>query len=413
VILVVLIVVVFGSILAFVIASVTRRVRNTRRYEKLDRLREEFRKEIPGDSTPASIDRFVVRTRVRPGTIEWAALEDVLFSLVERENQAVLARRLFGALGYTRYYQDRLTKGSSIDISTAADRLGRIGDSSSIDLLAKLLFHKETEVATVALRALCRIGKSDALHRVLDALPAVMKEGRVSQKAIQTSLMLFEPWAAETMLRFAKENEDPKILALIIETLIGFPPRQEAFDYATACLSHPDPEVRGKALRLLAQEENTSFTCDWNIFVPLLTDPVWFVRLQAAKTLGKMHCENFIDMLKQLSLDERWQVRDAAAFALAEIGEPAVDAFLELMQTPDRYAKESICEEIQRSGFVLDLIEYLGEARGGLNAKAKQILAQMHGLGFSAPLRDAFEMEEVAPGIRTELAEILQTGGAR
>ncbi len=412
VLLIVVIVLVFGFIIAFVAASVTRRVRNSRRYERLDRLRERFRKEIPQDSTPASVDRFVARTHLRAGTIEWAALEDVLFEMAERQNQTILARRLFGAIGYTKYYQERLKKGSAIDMSAAADRLGRIGDPAAIEPLASLLLHKHSEVATVALRSLCRIGKSTALRLVLGVIPTLVRDGHVSIKAIQTSLLLFDPWASEPLLQFAKDSEDPKIIALVIETLIGFPFRREMFDYGLTCLTHPDPEVRGKALRLLAQEGKESFTCDGDVFVPLLNDPVWFVRLQAAKTLGKMRCENFIDMLKKLSLDERWQVRDAAAFALSEIGEPAVDAFLELMETPDRYAKESVCEEIQRSGFVLDLIDYLGGADLDLKAKAKRILFQMHGLGFSAPLLDAFDSETVPPALHTELAIILQEGGA-
>jgi len=72
------------------------------------------------------------------------------------------------AFGYTTYYHDQLSShGSSIKLSSAADKLGRIGDPSAIEGIANLLNHKKSEVSTVAFRALCRIGTDNALHLVL------------------------------------------------------------------------------------------------------------------------------------------------------------------------------------------------------------------------------------------------------
>jgi hypothetical protein len=144
----------------------------------------------------------------------------------------------------------------------------------------------------------------------------------------------------------------------------------------------------------------------------LLDDPVWFVRLQAAKTIGKVKCENFIDMLKKLALDERWQVRDAATLALVELGDESLDAFLELLETPDRYAKESISEEIQRTGFVLNLIEYLGGFNLEKKAKAERILSSMHSVGFSTPLRELLETGKSHPDITAGLKKILFVGAS-
>jgi hypothetical protein len=169
--------------------------------------------------------------------------------------------------------------------------------------------------------------------------------------------------------------------------------------------------VRGKALRVVARGEKEAFSRDSGIFLPLLNDPVWFVRLQTAKTIGKLKCENFIDMLKKLALDERWQVRDAATLSLLEAGEASVDAFLELLETPDRYAKESISEEIQRTGFVLTLIEYLDGADLVRKTKAERILTSMHKVGFSTPLREAVNAGISSPRITAELTKILLSGG--
>ncbi|NPU83029.1 MAG: HEAT repeat domain-containing protein [Syntrophaceae bacterium] len=407
---------VFSFILGFIIASVIRRLRNERRYSAIDQLRDRFRTKLAEIDSITAIDRFSVtqwQSAVRVGSVEWIALEDVIFEFAERKGQKAFARRLFTALGYTKYYQGRLSQRSPIDLSVAADKLGRIGDPSSLEPLSKLLDHPKSEVSTVAFRALCRLGKRDALQRLLNALPKLMKNQNVSSKTIQTSLLLFEPWASATLIEFAGKTGDPKILALLIETLIGFPAHKEMYDLAINLVSHSDPEVRGKALRLLAREENVSFSCDPSILQPLLSDPIWFVRLQAAKTIGRIKCGNFMEMLKKFALDEKWQVRDSAAFALSELGEASIDVFLELMETPDRYAKESICEEIQRSGYVLGLIGYLEDRESDRKDKAKRILQLMHQLGFSSPLRDAVEAESTSPHVRNEISSILNTGGAQ
>jgi hypothetical protein len=412
--LLIIIIIVFCLSLISVLFSVTRRVSNKRRYEKLDRLREKFRPVISviiKSGSIGSIHQFINKSKIRTGSLEWVALEQVLLELSEKEGQKNYALKLFEEFGYTHYHHKQiLTCDSSIELSTAADKLGRIGDPSAVDPLCNLLNHKNSEVATVALRALCRIGTNNALHHILILLPSLLKDRRVTVKAIQTSLLLFGPWAGDMLLQYARTSDTPEILAVILETLVAFPARREIAELALTTLSHPDPEARGKALKVIARGGLEGFSYDSKVFLSLLDDPVWFVRLQAAKTIGKVKCEYFVDMLKKLALDERWQVRDAATLSLVELGDASLDTFLELLETPDRYAKESISEEIQRTGFVLNLIEYLDGPNPERKAKAKRILTSMHMVGFSTPLREAVETGKSRPDISTELHKILFTG---
>jgi hypothetical protein len=411
----IVIIFVFGLSVASVLVSITRRVGNKRRYEKIDRLREKFRPVISAIITSGSIgsiQQFMNTSKIRTGSHEWAALEQVLFELSEQKGQKNYTRILFDAFGYTKYYHNQLSsRGSSIKLSSAADKLGRIGDPSAIEGIANLLNHKKSEVATVAFRSLCRIGTDNALHHVLVSLPTLLENKRVTIKAIQTSLLLFGSWANDMLLQYARTTDHPEILAVILETLVAFPARREITEFALSTLSHPDPEVRAKALRVMACNGMGTFSYDSKVFSQVLNDPVWFVRLQAAKTIGKVKCENFIEMLKKLALDERWQVRDAATLALVELEEVSLDAFLELLETPDRYAKESISEEIQRSGFVLNLIEYLGSPNLERKTKAERILTSMHRMGFSSPLREAMEDGKRRPDITVALTKILFSGG--
>jgi HEAT repeat protein len=408
-----IIIIVSCFILASVLASVIRRVQNKKRYEKMDGLRDEYRAAILKivNSGSAADARKFARKNIKPGSLEWAALEQVLFKLGEEEGQRDHARKLFDAFGYRQHYLNQLAKrGSSISLSSIADKLGRIGDPSAVEPVSRLLKHKKSEVVTVAFRALCRIGTDDALQRVLSILPLLLKQRRVTIKAVQTSLLLFRSWAGNRLLQYAHETSEPEVLAVILETLASFPPRREILNLALAGLSHSDPEVRGKALKVLARGEQGTFLADGKIFMPLLRDPFWFVRLQAAKTIGKLRCANYIEMLKKLAIDERWQVRDAATMALLNSGEVSLDAIIELLESPDRYARESISEEIQRTGFVLNLIEYLGSADYLKKSKARRILTSMHGVGFSTPLREAAESGSSGPIITAELLDILYPG---
>lgn len=403
-----IIVIVLGLILASVLASVFRRVQNRKRYLKLDGLREKFRTEIV---KAQSAREFIRSSKIKAGSLEWMALEQVLFSLGEENIHKEKVRALLEAFGYRQYYLNRVSKkGSPISLSAAAHKLGRIGDPSAVEPLYRLLGHKRSEVVTVALRALCRIGTTDALNRVLLALPRLLKNSIITVKAVQTSLLLFGGWATSRLLEYTGRAHDPEVLAVLLETLGSFPARPEIFQFALARLSHRDPEVRGKALKVLARGDDEAVQCAAEVFVPLLDDPFWFVRLQAAKTIGKLQCGGYMEMLKKLALDERWQVRDAATMSLLDKGEASLDALIELLESPDRYARESISEEIQRTGFILTLIEYLGSADLERKRKAKRILASMHGVGFSTPLREAAESGKGGPLITAELLEILFPG---
>lgn len=411
----IVIIVVFGLSVVSVLVSVSRRVNNKRRYEKIDGLREKFIPVLTAMITSGSTDsiqQFINTSKIRAGSREWVALEQVLFALNEQEEQKIFIRKLFDALGYTKYYCNQLSsQRSPIKLSSTANKLGRIVDPSAIEPLANLLNHEKSEVATVAFRALCRIGTNNALRHVLASLPNLLENKNITAKAIQTSLLLFKPWAGDSLLQYARTTDHSEILALILEILLAYPAKREITEFALTMISHSDPEVRAKALRVIARNGIEASSYESKAFLQLLSDPVWFVRLQAAKTIGKIKCDNFIEMLKKLALDERWQVRDAATLSLVELGDASLDTFLALLETPDRYTKESISEEIQRTGFVQNLIEYLGSSDIERKAKAKHILTAMHKVGFSTPLREAMESGTNHPDISTELANIILAEG--
>ena len=406
---------IFFLILTSIMASICRRVWNKRRYEKLDLLRELLRPALRDSIATGSIDAFTRDTKIPAGSLKWEALEQILLEMCEGAEQKTEALKLFQAFGYVQYYQKQLSgRSSSIRFSATADKLGKIGDPSAIPFLVQLLQHKESEVVTVAFRSLCRIGSTEALSGVLTALPALLKGGKVTAKAIQTSLLLFGPWAGEPFLKYAAHKDDPEVLSVMIETLIAYPISPEMFQFALSRLSHPNAEVRAKALKLLARHDmrQASFPYNPQIFQPLLKDPVWYVRLQLARTIETLRCDQYIEMLKKLVLDRQWQVRDAATASLINTGEESIDAFLELLETEDRFAKEGISEAVQRTGYKTRLIEWLGGVDLQQKFKALRMMTMMDRAGFPTPMREAIEAGCIGPELSKELAEVPQTGGA-
>ncbi|HEY6010929.1 MAG TPA: hypothetical protein VIX18_05605, partial [Nitrospirota bacterium] len=90
---------------------------------------------------------------------------------------------------------------------------------------------------------------------------------------------------------------------------------------------------------------------------------------------------------------ENWQVRNEAVQALIVLGERSLDIFLDIFMGTDRYAKDSICEEIEKMNFSDQLIINLKADDPALQNKSRQILKAMHSLGFSTPLTEHLARE--------------------
>jgi hypothetical protein len=147
--------------------------------------------------------------------------------------------------------------------------------------------------------------------------------------------------------------------------------------------------------------------------VPLLDDSVWYVRLKAAKALGDLKHERAGNLLAKRLVDANWQVRNAAATAVIAVNARPMDIFLDTLGHTDRYAKESVCEEIQKTGFVYRLIDNLASPDRETSGKSREILKIMGSLGYGTPLRE-YADTGTNEAVRRELALLLTPGeGAR
>jgi HEAT repeat protein len=83
----------------------------------------------------------------------------------------------------------------------------------------------------------------------------------------------------------------------------------------------------------------------------LLAHPTWYVRMQAAKLVGRTGRKEDASRLERLLADEEWWVRFRAAKALVRLpGIGAADLEQIRMRLHDRYAKDILGQAIAEAG---------------------------------------------------------------
>lgn len=376
-------------IFLFIAITVLRRIVNARRHRILDLWRDRYRALLAKDLAAGRVRDQAEDYRAKPGSPAWQALEQVLFERMDDSAHQDVIGELFRSLGYTAYYEERLSRRSAITSATAADKLGRMRSAQSVPKLAEILAGEREEPISVALRALGRINTDEALSAVLHHLPRLVDRYLVSRKTVQAALELFTGAAPDRIVKSARNNpSSPRLLAYLLGGLCALPRSESAVLLAREHLSHRNAEVRAKALKLIsiACVPPHPAPCDAGAVIPLLRDPVWFVRFHALRAVQSIGDPSAVREVGVLLFDENWQVRNAAAAALTTLGPGALKVFLEALRRDDRYARESICEEIERTRFTDRLFAYLGGTDAALASASRAILEIMRSLRFSTPL---------------------------
>lgn len=394
-------------ILFTLVAATFRRIIHAWKYKELDKHRDQIRRKLKRALVSGDVLKRYQDYRSTPNSIKFQAVEDVLLDLVNEGKYKNDIKKLFVRLGYVRFYERRLKNSSRIRKASAIDKLGKMFSESSTDKLINVLTLKKqnVEVISVAVRSLARIGSVKALQGILEYLPNLFQEMLVSHKTIENALANFGTAAIPVLIDYGKRYRNTQITASFLEVLSNLPVTKTSCAFGLGNLKSDDPEVRAKALKVVGQANIASFDFDRGLLLPLLKDPVWFVRLQAARAIGNIKYQ--VDTLGELLLDENWQVRNAAAMALTKLEDESIDIFLTALQYKDEYAKVSICEEIEKTFFIYRLIENLGSTDKKIFEKSKKILQIMNSLNFSTPLREFLKTAQ-SDKIKSELQLVLR-----
>ena len=273
----------------------------------------------------------------------------------------------------------------------AARWLGRIGSRLAIPDVVRLLDDSSPRVRTAAIDALGSLASFrddqslQGLLRLLDRLG----QGRAGAEgslrpdlpfpALTSALAAHGSEAVPALIARLRSGQDV-VRAIAADALANIPERPaHATDALLDALRDVDPEVRARAARAVAR------TGSADPLIPVihaLGDRVWFVRLQAARALGSLGYPRAAGALVTALLDESWQVRAAAADALRRLGPSAMMTLADtLLASRDRYAKEQIVEELQRTPMLRQQIDALeDEADTGLAAHRFLVEVARHGV---------------------------------
>lgn len=397
-----------GLIFTALVSATLRRIVNSRKYRQLDKYRKAYRSQLnillQNNAVFTKTEDFIVP----PRSSKFQAIEEVLFDFMNVNRYQDNVKVLFHRLGYVAFYENHLGSRDIITRASAIDKLGRMLSEPTVNKLVQMFKTESTEIIAVTVRALGKIKSTEALEGILIHLPMLFSKSLISQKAIITALTNFGVSAVPQLVEYGKKHSDPLILSSILEVLGNNPVDNAACLFAIEHARHDDPEVRAKALKVLGNVDTSSVTLDQNVVLPLLEDSVWFVRLQAVRALGNLYNRKAIDFIGGLLLDQNWQVRDAAALALTKFGDDSLDIFLKTLKYNDLYAKESICEEIEKTNFSALLIKNLASKDKDIYRKSREILHTMHALHFSTPLRE--HLTENNDEVRDEIRLLLDEG---
>jgi hypothetical protein len=406
IILISIIVSIISLIILVLLAATLRRIIHSRRYRKLDKYREIERVKLKNLLIAGTLGQNLKEFVTPSGSLRFRAIEDVLFEFMKAAPYRTTIREFFQSAGYIQYYEKKLTSGNIITRATAIDKLGMMQSEVSVDKLVMMLKTKNTEIISTTIRALSRIGTPKTLVGILEHLPDLYQNDLIGHKTVETSLRSFGVAAQPVLAEYGMKFIDARIISSLIEVMSNMPSTDISASFAVHSLNNPDVEVRAKALKLIGRSEPSFLKLDYNLLLQYLSDPVWFIRLHAAKALGRLRFQGAVDNLGNLLFDTNWQVRSAATAALIQFGDVCLDIFLKTLKDKDDYVKQSICEEIEKSNFVVTLIENLSADRKETFGKSQEILTIMHRLNFSTPLMEYMDRgkNEI---IKTEMRSIM------
>ena len=225
---------------------------------------------------------------------------------------------------------------------TALQRLVRAEHPEARHFLRLSLTDPEPEVAAAGVRLLVEVGDEWAVQLLIEAL----REGRVPRSRVASQLEHLAPLPGARLVPLLRDS-DPGVRFWGATLLAPYP---ELGDARLVMLAHDrDPNVRAAAVETLGTRGGDAARA---AILASIDDPVWYVRVHAARAAGHLLGAGAAPSLVRLLADPRWWVRTAAKDALRGIGADAVSALLSTLTSDDAFARNGAAEVLQDIGFV-------------------------------------------------------------
>jgi HEAT repeat protein len=254
--------------------------------------------------------------------------------------------------------------------------LGRLKDGRALAPLTTLLTDKDARVSLAAAESLARMKDARAIRALVASLSE--PDWRIRSRAAQALAHVAADSSVESAiepLAKAIKDKDPIVRYYAAEALIGI--GAKAAPPLIDVLRSERESDRARATRVL-----------WRIGPAAVDNLIAVVqdknaspetRASAAQALGMIGDSKGIKSLLLLLKDERYFVRQQAAFALGQMGEGAIDLLIESASSSSPATKESALEALGnfKSPRAVDkLIESLSDSNAAVKSAAVKALGE-------------------------------------
>jgi len=310
-------------------------------------------------------DRRIIETIVLDA-FEAAGPEESARLLKFLRASGLIEKRIFDARHHRGWRRHR-----------ALEALGRTRAAEGIPALAEGLRDRKLETRLAALRGLGRMACTEAAEEILNwvgeaglAVPALPLQNALIQCCAERPQVLL------SYLHHA-EGAVREVLGRVLGEVATPSLGTDVLQFADDDL----PELRAAAARALSCAEPALAL---NVLGELTQDPVWFVRLRAVVSLGKLCHRGAIPFLWRGLTDSNRLTRLRAAEALMDFETEMVPIFEKVVATRDRYGLHAYLTALENAGLRATLEAEL-TSFGRTNKQAKKMLLEALRMGALPP----------------------------
>ncbi|MBI4465293.1 MAG: HEAT repeat domain-containing protein [Acidobacteria bacterium] len=387
----------------FIVITIERRITRRRFFEELDWARKKVEELVaPVYQSPWDVDAAIRSFRVLDTKAGGQALEEILLQRTKDPKQLAVTRQIVQKMGWIQEWIDTLrcrtnkpsgetarllaefgdnyrrprgVRGmrlrllaNSITRCMAANKLARVPTPEGLRALVAGIEDPHPEVQEICFRHLGNLADPATLPVLIEKLIGVI-EGKspLSVRDVKTALVhfLLEDVGA---LHKALEHSHRRVRFFATDIIREIADRHAATEFLGKNDFSPQiyrlfterlfqdewGDVRARAAVVIAHFHDGTSN---RILEKLLQDEAWFVRLHACRAVASKFFLPIAPVVAQRISDSHWLVREAATRALCKMGEPGIEHITQVFLTnQDRYVTEQICEELQRSGILFNIL---------------------------------------------------------
>ena len=394
-----------------------RRKRRQKFFSRIDLLRQQYSPVVAGVLSGSTAYRTGLEVlRQISGPDRLFMLEQLCLEGKRSPAEEPVLRRLCEDLGLVKIWQQRLLgqiDQASLRVSQcfpqgllrrvkflqflirskSAENLGLIRHEASWPLLVKVLEDTNPDLQLVAVRSLAAIQHPGGFQPLVEQLhKAVLGEAPIlSVRTLKSALVSF-PLRNAIHLQASLQHANSRIRFLATDVIREMVEREAA--------GHPDfrldrrligdqmvetflndlpfdsnPDVRARAAPVIAYLADQRAA---SMLFTLLEDSAWFVRLHAVRSLAKRRFLLHAEQISSALTDPNWRVRETAVRTLQGFGPAGMDLLTtHFLATHDRYSREQIADEFQRSGLIPELLARCAETGNGRETDVLRHMAEM------------------------------------